>query len=104
MSDLEHIVVWVIGAVLLVSAVLTLIRIIRGPSVLDRAVGADVMVAIIVCVLAVEAAVTDHSTTLPILISLSLIGFIGSVAVARFVSRDRDDDTRPPARSRRRRR
>jgi multicomponent Na+:H+ antiporter subunit F len=90
MNDIEHVVIWVIGVVLLVSAALTLIRIIRGPSILDRAVASDVMVSIIVCVLAVEAAVTDHSTTLPILISLSLIGFIGSVAVARFVARERD--------------
>lgn len=90
MNDFEAIMIGVIGVVLGVSALLTLARIVRGPSILDRAVAADVMVAIIVCVLAAEAAVTEHSTTLPILISLSLIGFIGSVAVARFVARDRD--------------
>lgn len=90
MKDFETVMVTVIGVVLLISALLTLIRIVRGPSVLDRAVAADVMVSIIVCVLAVEAAATAHSTTLPILITLSLIGFIGSVAVARFVARDRD--------------
>ncbi|WP_018158217.1 monovalent cation/H+ antiporter complex subunit F [Demetria terragena] len=90
MNSIELTVAWIIGVVLLLAALLTLARIIRGPSVLDRVVASDVMVSIIVSVLAVEAAFTDHSTTLPILISLSLIGFIGSVAVARFVARDRD--------------
>lgn len=90
MSGFEEGVLWVIGAILVLSALLTLVRIVRGPSVLDRVVASDVLVSIIVCVLAVEAAATDHSTTLPILISLSLVGFTGSVAVARFVARDRD--------------
>ncbi len=84
------------GALLSAAAFLTLIRIIRGPSVLDRVVASEVMVAIVICVLGVEAAVTRHTATLPILISLSLVSFAGSVAVARFVARDRDDrDDRP---------
>jgi multicomponent Na+:H+ antiporter subunit F len=43
--------------------------------------------------LGLEAAVTKHSATLPILISLSLVGFVGSVSVARYVARDRDDSS-----------
>ncbi|YAL82785.1 monovalent cation/H+ antiporter complex subunit F [Dermacoccaceae bacterium W4C1] len=91
MTDFETGLLWAIGAVLLVSALLSLVRIVRGPSVLDRVIASDVLVSIIVCTLAVEAAATDHSTTLPILISLSLMGFVGSVAVARFVAADSDE-------------
>lgn len=50
----------------------------------------DVLVSIVVCALGAYAALTDAWTTLPLLISLSLVGFMGSVAVARFVARDRD--------------
>ncbi len=82
----------VAGAVLSISAALALIRIVRGPSVLDRAVGVEVLVSTIVCALGVEAATTRHTATLPLLISLSLVGFIGSVSVARFVARDRDEE------------
>lgn len=97
MNDFQTAMYWIIGSILFLSALLTLVRIIRGPSVLDRVIASDVMVSIIVCVLAVEAIVTDHSSTLPILISLSLMGFVGSVAVARFVARDRDtEDIAPP--------
>ena len=82
----------VAGGVLSISAALALVRIVRGPSVLDRAVGVEVLVSTIVCALGVEAATTRHTATLPLLISLSLVGFIGSVSVARFVARDRDED------------
>lgn len=81
---------WLIGGLLTVSALLTLIRIIIGPSVLDRVVATDVLVSIVVCALGAHVALNPGSTTLPLLISLSLVGFMGSVAVARFVARDRD--------------
>lgn len=81
---------WAIGALLALSALLTMIRIIIGPSVLDRVVASDVLVSIVVCSLGAHVALNPGSTTLPLLVSLSLVGFMGSVAVARFVARDRD--------------
>lgn len=89
---LETVLAWAIGGLLAVSALLALIRITIGPSVLDRVVGSDVLVSIVVCSLGAQAALTDGSSTLPLLISLSLVGFLGSVAVARFVARDRDPE------------
>lgn len=99
-ETVETVLTWIIGALLSVSALLALIRITIGPSVLDRVVATDVLVSIVVCALGAYAALTDASTTLPLLISLSLIGFLGSVAVARFVARDRDTPfvARPPDR------
>ena len=89
---LETVLAWAIGGLLALSALLALIRITIGPSVLDRVVGSDVLVSIVVCSLGAQAALTDGSSTLPLLISLSLVGFLGSVAVARFVARDRDPE------------
>lgn len=83
------------GLLLFAAASLTLVRLVRGPSVLDRVVASEVLVATVICALALEAALTRHTTTLPILISLSLVGFVGSVAVARFVARDRDEELAP---------
>jgi multicomponent Na+:H+ antiporter subunit F len=80
------------AALLVAAAGLLLIRIVRGPTVLDRVVALDVLVATLVCGLGLEAALNRHSTTLPILIALSMVGFVGSVSVARYVARD-DDDT-----------
>ena len=45
-------------------------------------IGSEVLVAIVICALGVEAAVNRHTTTLPLLVSLSMLGFLGSVAVA----------------------
>ena len=91
-----------IGAVLLVAAAsMTVARMARGPSSLDRVVAADVLVAVVIATLAADAIVNDHSTTLPVMLVLSLLGFAGAVSIARFVAeRDKavrweDPDTRP---------
>lgn len=85
-----EIMTWAIGILLVAAAVLTVARIITGPSVLDRVVASDVLVSIVVCTLGAQTALVEGSSTLGLLISLSLVGFMGSVAVARFVARDRD--------------
>jgi multicomponent Na+:H+ antiporter subunit F len=83
-----------LGAVLLtVAAVLTVLRLSRGPSSLDRVVATDVLVAVVIASLALEAIYNDHATTLPVILVLSLLGFTGSVSIARFVA-DRDKATR----------
>ena len=76
-----------IGAVLLLgAAILTVARMSRGPSSLDRVVAADVLVAVVIATLAAEAIVNDHATTLPVMLVLSLLGFAGAVSIARFVA------------------
>jgi multicomponent Na+:H+ antiporter subunit F len=72
------------------AALLLVARSSMGPTMLDRVVALDVLVAVLICGLAVEAAVNRHTTTLPILVVLSLLGFVGSVSVARF-TRGSDD-------------
>jgi multicomponent Na+:H+ antiporter subunit F len=67
-----------------IAALLLVTRISLGPTMLDRLIALDVLVAVIICGLALEAAVNQHTTTLPILVVLSLLGFVGSVSVARF--------------------
>jgi multicomponent Na+:H+ antiporter subunit F len=81
-------VVAVLVTVLLTAgAVLALIRLVRGPSVLDRIVATDVLLAIVMVAIAAEAAYSRDATALPILVVLSVLGFIGSVSVARFATR-----------------
>jgi multicomponent Na+:H+ antiporter subunit F len=80
----------VAGGVLTVAALLALLRVIRGPTVLNRVVALDVMVSILISALGVEAAYNRHTTTVPIIVALALVGFVGSVSVARFVARDDD--------------
>ena len=53
--------------ILAVAALLLVVRISLGPTMLDRVVALDVLVAVMICGLALEAAVNRHTTTLPIL-------------------------------------
>lgn len=78
------------GAVLTVSALLLVTRMASGPTMLDRVVALDVLVAVVICGIAVEAAVNQHTNTLVVLVVLSLLGFVGSATVARF-TRGSDD-------------
>jgi multicomponent Na+:H+ antiporter subunit F len=78
-----------VTALLAAATLLVLTRLIRGPSTLDRIVAVDVLLAIVVCAIAAEAAYTRDATSLPILVGLSILGFIGSVSVGRFAPRSR---------------
>lgn len=73
-------------AMLGLSGILCLVRIVRGPTILDRTVATDVFISSAAGGLGVEAALNQHNTTLPILVALALIGFLGSVSIARFVT------------------
>ncbi|MFB9234421.1 monovalent cation/H+ antiporter complex subunit F [Plantactinospora siamensis] len=74
----------VVVLLLSAAALVTLVRMARGPAMLDRIVAAEALLSLIVVAVGAEAAITRHATTLPILMVLSLLGFVGSVAVVRF--------------------
>ncbi|MCW2747733.1 MAG: multiple resistance and pH regulation protein [Nocardioidaceae bacterium] len=82
------VVVWICAAMLGVAALLTLLRMALGPTTLNRTVAMDTFVAILVAGLGVGAAYTRSTTSIPIIVVLSLVGFVGSVSVARFVGRE----------------
>ena len=77
----------VIFVVFAVSALLTLWRIIIGPSILDRAVASDVLMTLVMCMLGAEMAINHHLRTLPVLLIIAAVGVFGSIAIARFVAR-----------------
>lgn len=87
MTLATQIIIWIAAAMLVAAAVLTLIRASRGPSALDRMVASDVMVGIVIAGLALEAALHRHAITFPVMLVLSLCGFVGAVSMARFMSR-----------------
>jgi multicomponent Na+:H+ antiporter subunit F len=94
------IVVIAIAAVLLaVAALLALVRVERGPSMLDRALGVELLASSLVGVIAIEAAWSRRTETIPILVALSLVGFVGSVVIARFVAREPDEEVQVDERS-----
>jgi multicomponent Na+:H+ antiporter subunit F len=82
----------VTAVILSLAAAGAIIRIARGPSLLDRVLASDVLLAILGAALCIDMAVNRHLNNLMLLVALSVVGFIGSVTVARFVA-DRREQT-----------
>lgn len=76
----------VLAVVLGVAALCAIYRVAKGPSILDRVLAVDVLLAIVGGALAVDMVLNRHTNTLVLLVATSLVGFIASVTVARFVT------------------
>lgn len=72
---------------IVLSILLSFVRLIRGPSLADRVVALDMMTVSIVAFCALFAIQTDDPVFLDIAIVLALVGFLTTVALARFAER-----------------
>jgi multicomponent Na+:H+ antiporter subunit F len=72
------------AGVLAVAALLVLVRTVLGPTVYDRSIGLDVLTAICLAAISVDAAEHHDGELLPMLLLLSLVGFTGAVCIATF--------------------
>jgi multicomponent Na+:H+ antiporter subunit F len=81
-------VVYIAAAVLFTAgAILGVIHVVRGPSILDRVIGSDVLLTNLILVLGAEMVVNGHTQTIPIMVVLAATAAFSTVAVARYVSR-----------------
>ncbi|MBT4985689.1 MAG: hypothetical protein HOJ85_10570 [Ilumatobacter sp.] len=62
-------------------------RVLRGPSIPDRVVALDGVLSVVVSGIIVAAARADSGITLSTVLVVSLVGFVGTVALGRFVER-----------------
>jgi multicomponent Na+:H+ antiporter subunit F len=74
-------------AVLLLAACLSVGRVVRKGTLTDRVLGADTLIVIIGAAVAYGAGVTGDRTYLPILVVITMLGFIATLTVARFIER-----------------
>lgn len=70
---------------LIISFFLTVFRLVRGPSVADRVMALDFLFTLGVTFVVIFAIATDRFVYLDIAIALGLVGFLATVAYARFV-------------------
>jgi len=78
-----------ISAALLLTSVVTLLssyRVIRGPTVPDRMVSLDTIGTNVVAIAALFALQTGKGLFVTVSLVLAIIGFISTIAVARFVT------------------
>ena len=77
------------GTLFGIGALLAAVRLVKGPTQIDRAVALDVLLAILVGVIVLTAAVSGSSITLVIAVVVSVLGFLGSASLAKLLPRDR---------------
>jgi len=71
--------------ILSVAFLLTVYRVVAGPTLPDRVLALDMLVAIAIGFIAVIAIKTEFTLYIDIAISLGLVGFLATVAFARFI-------------------
>ncbi|WP_436002868.1 cation:proton antiporter [Rhizobium sp. LjRoot30] len=70
---------------LTLALLLTVMRVVRGPTIADRVVALDMLVAVAIGLIAVIAVKTGFFLYIDIAIALGLVGFLATVAFARFI-------------------
>jgi multisubunit Na+/H+ antiporter MnhF subunit len=75
-------------AILGVAALLTVLRIVRkGMGLADRVIAVDLLLMITITSIAVGSIYLDTAVFLDVLVVVSLLGFVGTITVARFIER-----------------
>lgn len=77
--------------ILMVSVILTFIRLYKGPSVVDRVIALDLIITIGIGIITVYSIRSHEQVFLDVAIMLALIAFLGTVAFAYYIEKQKDD-------------
>lgn len=77
----------IVLALLGLAGALTILRLLRGPSLADRIVALDTTLVVLVCAIAVLSVQRGSGVFLDALVVVALLGFTGTSLVARFIER-----------------
>jgi len=81
-------IIYQISAIITLSGmVIALIRLIKGPSVADKAISLDVMTVISISLIVYISAILKKTIYIDVALVYALISFVGVVAIARFLER-----------------
>ncbi len=84
---IETVLHWTAGVLFSVGVLLTLIRVVRGPSILDRMIASDVLVTTLILVVGAEMVLNGHTRNIALMLVLSSVAIFATIAVARYVSK-----------------
>ncbi len=83
--------------ILSIAFLFTVYRVVAGPTLPDRVLALDMLVAIAIGFIAVIAIKTGFTLYIDIAIALGLVGFLATVAFARFIlTQAQPDAVKPP--------
>ncbi len=72
---------------LAIALLLTFVRLVRGPDLVDRVVALELIASLVAGIVAVYAIGTDEPAIIDVAIALALVAFLGAVAFARYAER-----------------
>lgn len=78
--------------ILLVSLVLVLWRLIKGPTAADRVIAMDLLSVLVITFLVALSIHARETSYLDVAIAYACIAFLGTIALARFISRGSRND------------
>lgn len=83
----------IITAVLLaLTALASILRIVRGPTILDRMVASDVLLTTVMLALAADMVVRGHTYSIPLMTVLAATATFATIVVALYVRRRAQDE------------
>ncbi|MBC9944832.1 sodium:proton antiporter [Leucobacter sp. cx-328] len=93
MTTFTMIMLIAVCAGLSLTALAAIIRIMRGPSILDRMVASDVLLTTVMLALGVDMVVRGHTHTVPLMIVIAATATFATIVVAKFVRRKAELET-----------
>lgn len=87
MMDILEIAVDLSFILVMLGVVFAFVRLVIGPSLSDRVVALDMMTVLLVSFCGLYAILSDDTAFIDVAIVLALVGFLATVALARFVER-----------------
>lgn len=77
---------WITQVLLAIGALCAVYRVYMGPSVLDRVISVDVILIIVASVMLTDMTYHRHQDYIVFVVVTAVIGFLGAVAIARYVA------------------
>ncbi len=78
---------WIYIVIVAIGAILSVVRMIKGPDVTDRVIALDVFTTITVALFVFFAMVFDRYIYIDVALVYGLLAFIGVLVIARFIER-----------------
>ncbi len=91
MITLETYFDYVILPILAIAVMLVFIRLFKGPSLVDRVISLDLIITTGIGIITVYSIRSNQEVFLDVAIILALIAFLGTVAFAYYIEKQKDD-------------
>ncbi|MBL3700080.1 multisubunit sodium/proton antiporter MrpF subunit [Leucobacter luti] len=75
------------GIGLTITALAAIVRIVRGPTILDRMIASDVLLTTLMLAVGTDMVVRGHTDSIPLMTVIAATATFATIVVARFVKR-----------------